>query len=225
MKEHPDYKYRPRRKPKPMTKTPYSFPMPYIGMSGGMNPAAAGLDPLSWFSAAASVPTSSVNTSTVTSSLDLDKSRLFGFPTAYGSQHPHPYYGMTGHMPMGLGLPNLGNNNNCGSSSSSSSSLPKMSPDGEMAMERRMDLKVSSPPMSTANVITSSAGSLPSALYSSLMYTKAAAAASSFQASRNAAAAAMAAANGSPAMQYPPSSAYPSLDQLAGLRRPVPVIY
>ena len=55
------------------------------------------------------------------------------------------------------------------------------------------------------------------------MYTKASAAAASYQASRNAAAAAAAAA--AAGMQYPTPTGYPSLDQLAGIRRPVPVIY
>jgi len=77
-------------------------------------------------------------------------------------------------------------------------------------------------PPNAGHVTTSSSAGIPS-LYSSLMYTKASAAAASYQASRNAAAAAAAAA--AAGMQYPAPTGYPSLDQLAGLRRPVPVIY
>lgn len=238
MKEHPDYKYRPRRKPKPMTKTSYSFPMPYIGgMNHAAAAAAASMDPLSWLSAAAAAaPTSSVNNPT-TPSLDLDKSRLFGFASPYASQHH--YYGMTGHhLPHGLTTGNLAANMSsmAGLAVPNFTSTPKMSSENGNDSLGRIDMKVSSPPIhSSANAhmnVVSSSGAHPSAaLYSSLMYTKAsaaAAAASSFHASRNAAAAAVAAAaaNGSAGMpQYPAPSAYPSLDQLAGLRRPVPVIY
>ncbi|KAL3846979.1 hypothetical protein ACJMK2_017919 [Sinanodonta woodiana] len=51
MKDHPDYKYRPRRKPKSLLKKDkYSFPIP---MLSGINPAAFGALPPS-FAAAAS---------------------------------------------------------------------------------------------------------------------------------------------------------------------------
>lgn len=265
MKEHPDYKYRPRRKPKPSmaNKTAaYSFPMPYS--IGSMNPhhhaAAAGLDPLSWLSAAQhaavqavnssasssttttnSMSTSSAATSSssaqmnATASLDLDKSRLFGFASPYGSHAQHHYYGMPGLTGMpglaGLtGLPNL-NGNNGGH---------RMSPENHSPVGGRMDTfgKGSPSPVAPSNapntgnsngcIVSTSNGipqhqqqqqQSPAALYSSLMYTKASAAAA---ASYHQAAAAAAAAG----MQYPVApGGYPSLDQLAGLRRPVPVLY
>ena len=280
MKEHPDYKYRPRRKPKPSvanTKTTYSFPMPYSMPHHHQHPAA-GLDPLSWLSAAqhaAAVASSSGAPSTSSSnnsaaaryemganngtgagggsqvssnimnssasassaaSLDLDKSRLFGFAAAaanpYGSQHhAATYYGMAGlpGMPGLAGLAGLSAGNN------GTNGANRMSPDGDSPSNRMMDgFMKSSSPIGNASVGASNASSaagLPtvvsssqqhspsSALYSSLMYTKASAAAA---ATYHQAAAAAAAAG----MQgYPTPAGYPSLDQLAGLRRPVPVLY
>ena len=41
MKEHPDYKYRPRRKPKPLMKKElgrYPFPFPFVSGPGGLDP-------------------------------------------------------------------------------------------------------------------------------------------------------------------------------------------
>lgn len=75
MKEHPDYKYRPRRKPKTLQKNGYSFPLPYL--------ATSALDPLGplhqTYYSAPSVP----------SPLDVagDKSRLF-----HGATLPHHFY-------------------------------------------------------------------------------------------------------------------------------------
>lgn len=241
----------------------YSFPMPYSmgGMNAHHHAAAAGLDPLSWLSAAqhhaaaagnstssaASTTTnsmsannSSVNGSSSASSsssanpsLDLDKSRLFGFASPYGS-HQHPYYGMAGlpGMPGLAGLAGLSNLNG------NNSSAPRMSPDSNSPVSRMDGFAKGSPspvatPTSMSNgsnncgVVNTSVGMVqqqqqqqsPAALYSSLMYTKASAAAA---ASYHQAAAAAAAAG----MQYPVApGGYPSLDQLAGLRRPVPVLY
>ena len=253
MKEHPDYKYRPRRKPKPSmaNKTAaYSFPMPYS--MGSMNPhhhaAAAGLDPLSWLSAAqhAAVQASVNSTSTTTTnsmsasssvaassssstpSLDLDKSRLFGFASPYGSHHQH-YYGMAGLPGMpglaGLsGLPNLNGGNSGGHRMSPDSNSPVSRMDGFGKGSPSPVTSAASTPGSNGCIVSTSNGipqqqQSPAALYSSLMYTKASAAAA---ASYHQAAAAAAAAG----MQYPVAPAgYPSLDQLAGLRRPVPVLY
>lgn len=257
MKEHPDYKYRPRRKPKPSmaNKTAaYSFPMPYsIGSMNAHHHAAAGLDPLSWLSAAQHAAVQAVNStassstttsqtmsasssiggssSSVTPSLDLDKSRLFGFASPYGS-HQHHYYGMAGlpGMPGLAGLTGLSNLNG-------QNGGHRMSPDSHSPVNRMDGFGKGSPSPVTSSstqtsgsngcVVSTSTGipqhqqqqQSPAALYSSLMYTKASAAAA---ASYHQAAAAAAAAG----MQYPVAPAgYPSLDQLAGLRRPVPVLY
>ena len=277
MKEHPDYKYRPRRKPKPSvanTKTTYSFPMPYSMPHHHQHPAA-GLDPLSWLSAAqhaAAVASSSaapsasssnnsaashinngaaggpqgsssgMNSSSSASSaasLDLDKSRLFGFAAAnpYGSQHhAAAYYGMAA-LP---GMPGLAGLAGLSAGGSGNGANHRMSPESDSPSNRMMDgfIKSSSPIGNASSVSTglqsvgsnaSSAGlpvvsssqqhSPSSALYSSLMYTKAstAAAATYHQAAAAAAAAGM--------QGYPTPTGYPSLDQLAGLRRPVPVLY
>ena len=285
MKEHPDYKYRPRRKPKPMAKTPYSFPMnPYSGMAMPVPQVSMShqqpMDPLSWFSAASAAASASMPAVTSTASglgtsvtsvtsLDLDKSRLFGFPaSAYASQPHHPahYYGhlsaglpsnLAANMGMslnGLALPNSSAAGSMSSGGSNGNALPKMSPavDAEAAGPGRhspassacsptQQLNTSSSSSSISSisninnnnnnggiVVSSSGGggaAMPSAaLYSSLIYSQAAAAAAySTQAARNLAAAAAAAA--AAGIQYPASSTYPSLDQLAALRRPVPVIY
>lgn len=76
MKEHPDYKYRPRRKPKTLQKNGYSFPLPYL--------ATSALDPLG------PLHQTYYSTPAVPSPLDVagDKSRLF--PGA--ATLPHHFY-------------------------------------------------------------------------------------------------------------------------------------
>ncbi|KAK4301678.1 hypothetical protein Pmani_026192 [Petrolisthes manimaculis] len=76
MKEHPDYKYRPRRKPKTLQKNGYSFPLPYL--------ATSALDPLG------PLHQTYYSTPAVPSPLDVagDKSRLF--PTAGLPHHFYP---------------------------------------------------------------------------------------------------------------------------------------
>ncbi|XP_053637221.1 transcription factor Sox-14-like [Cherax quadricarinatus] len=76
MKEHPDYKYRPRRKPKTLQKNGYSFPLPYL--------ATSALDPLG------PLHQTYYSTPAVPSPLDVagDKTRLF--PGAAGL--PHHFY-------------------------------------------------------------------------------------------------------------------------------------
>ena len=75
MKEHPDYKYRPRRKPKTLQKNGYSFPLPYL--------ATSALDPLG------PLHQTYISTPTVPSPLDVagEKSRLF-----HGATLPHHFY-------------------------------------------------------------------------------------------------------------------------------------
>ncbi|XP_063587562.1 transcription factor Sox-14-like [Penaeus indicus] len=75
MKEHPDYKYRPRRKPKTLQKNGYSFPLPYL--------ATSALDPLG------PLHQTYYSTPAVPSPLDVagDKSRLFP-----GATLPHHFY-------------------------------------------------------------------------------------------------------------------------------------
>ena len=78
MKEHPDYKYRPRRKPKTLQKNGYSFPLPYL--------ATSALDPLG------PLHQTYISTPAVPSPLDVagDKSRLFPGTTL----PPHFYPGL-----------------------------------------------------------------------------------------------------------------------------------
>lgn len=75
MKEHPDYKYRPRRKPKTLQKNGYSFPLPYL--------ATSALDPLG------PLHQTYISTPTVPSPLDVaaEKSRFFS-----GAALPHHFY-------------------------------------------------------------------------------------------------------------------------------------
>ncbi|KAK2719797.1 transcription factor Sox-14-like [Artemia franciscana] len=74
MKDYPDYKYRPRRKPRPANKPAYqAFSMPFM-----QTPAS--LDPFSWLA------TSSVNTAAQNyqaNAMDIERNRLFGL--SYGN--------------------------------------------------------------------------------------------------------------------------------------------
>ncbi|BFZ00627.1 hypothetical protein BsWGS_03666 [Bradybaena similaris] len=87
MKEHPDYKYRPRRKPKSlMKKDKYSFPL--HPMLPGMNGSALGSMAHSFASLAASHHQSELLAASTSSSFDKARSHFLPPTSTYGF-YPH----------------------------------------------------------------------------------------------------------------------------------------
>ena len=103
MKDHPEYKYRPRRKPKTLQKNGYSFPLPYLPGAAldPFNPlhqtfisSPSGQSPFDIAAASTSTGTTSpTSSSTAVSSMDNKSSKQM-FPASYSSaMSQYPWFG------------------------------------------------------------------------------------------------------------------------------------
>ena len=202
MNDHPEYKYRPRRKPKCIQRSGYPYPLPYYSPQG--------LDPFN-----------SLNSGLMPSSQQMEmaeneRSRLFGYPApgpslslpSYPWFTPNPSYEAAAHLYKLSGLSydhklsyfeNLPKNGM--EQFSSSVGLPTPSP--EPAKECPNPVGSSPPPLSSASL---------SSFYNSL-YTNSVSKSMSSSSSQSLV----------PSLSSPYSVPF-SLPHLDQLRRPVPVL-
>ncbi|EGI59246.1 Transcription factor SOX-21 [Acromyrmex echinatior] len=91
MKEHPDYKYRPRRKPKTLRKEGYPYSIPYPRMAGSMGQAAMG----SYYTPAAAYGSLSAASMAAAAAAAAQQSAASGLMSSLGSTPPIPVDSMT----------------------------------------------------------------------------------------------------------------------------------